>query len=91
MCKLIIALQRVTKDVPISQDLETVCPKLTIVKSSGILIFKGDHNGSDDNHKHVFTYLKKAYYPYTMPWMSSGMIFEGLGEHMILKDLWGQQ
>ena len=36
-------------------DLETGCPKLTIVKSVGILFFKGDHNILGSNHKHVFT------------------------------------
>ena len=43
-----------------SQDLETGCPKLAIVKVVGILYFKGDHNilriNSDYNHKNVFTY-----------------------------------
>ena len=28
----------------LSQDLETGCPKLAIVKFLGIQIFKGDHN-----------------------------------------------
>ena len=28
----------------ISQDLETMCPKLVIVKFLGFLFFKGDHN-----------------------------------------------
>ena len=27
-----------------SQDLETGCPKLEIIKYLGILFFKGDHN-----------------------------------------------
>ena len=34
----------------LSQDLETGCPKLAIVKILGIQIFQGD---SDFNHKHV--------------------------------------
>ena len=28
----------------LSQDFETGCPKLAIVKSLGVQIFKGDHN-----------------------------------------------
>ena len=28
----------------LSQDLETVCLKLAVVKYLGVLIFKGDHN-----------------------------------------------
>ena len=41
----------------LSQDLETGCPKLAIVKFLGVLFFKVDHNILilQPNHTHVFT------------------------------------
>ena len=37
----------------LSQDLQTGCLKLAVVKSLGVQIFKGDHIYSYFNHKHV--------------------------------------
>ena len=43
----------------LSQDLETGCPKLAIVKFLGVQTFKGDHNiYTDFNHKHVLSLSK---------------------------------
>ena len=45
----------------LSQDLETRCLKLAIVKILGVQMFKGDHNiYSYFNHKHVLIYQNKA-------------------------------
>ena len=41
----------------LSQDLETGCPKLAIVKFLGLQIFEGDHN-----HKHVQIHENKVGY-----------------------------
>ena len=37
----------------LSQDLETGCLKLAVVKFLGVQIFKGDHIYSYFNHEHV--------------------------------------
>ena len=37
----------------LSQDFETGCLKLAVVKCLGVQIFKGGHNYSYFNHKHV--------------------------------------
>ena len=39
----------------LSQDLETGCHKLTIVKCLSVLFSRGTTMHSDYNHKHVFT------------------------------------
>ena len=46
----------------LSQDLETGCPKLAIVKFWGVQIFKGGGGTtySDFNHKHVQIHQNKA-------------------------------
>ena len=41
----------------LSQDLETGWPKLAIVKSSGVQIFKGGH--SILNHTHLHNFILK--------------------------------
>ena len=44
----------------LSQELETGCLKLAIVKFLGVQIFKGDHSILNFNHKHVYIYQNKA-------------------------------
>ena len=51
----------------LSQDLETGCLKLAIVKFWGIQILKATTIYSNFNHEHGFIYWNKAWYPYTMP------------------------
>ena len=42
----------------LSQDLETGCPKLAIVKSLGVQIFKGDHDILRFQTKNMYKFIK---------------------------------
>ena len=42
-------------------------PKIGICNFLGVQFFKGNPNILTD-YNHVLSYLKKVYYPYTMPW-----------------------
>ena len=45
----------------LSQDLETGCPKLSVVKFWGVHVSKGNHSILINcNHKHVFNYSNKV-------------------------------
>ena len=53
----------------LSQELENGCLKLAVVKFLGIQFFLGGITiYSDFNHKHVYIYQNKAWYPYAISW-----------------------